>query len=398
MTSFQRQLNLYGFRRLTKGQESGSYFHPQFQRNREDLISQVRRVPPKTFLATLEEVIAATNSHRVNRGRGRPTKESALTPGGQAQPAKTASVTPVTKTPVNNNTDAPERSRRNGLRSSTTVNKSISEGLAPLTIPPYQPHVTPAYKSAALRPYATAPSPLAFYPSMRSHGSSHIGYMRDSMPLLLSPTHRAHDDFSDLCPDLIGSPFLSHTLVDSGMLLSAYGDLNEALASPMGVSGPIGDYLTGSMDSLDGGMEGQKNLLDSLTTATDAPPQVTPVRYHCGNTELSVENISANIEKSLPSSLHLPALPAATAAASVPIHSNDWLSGHGADAFDALIDFLCPTTSDAYRDPINSADNHITSSSSASAPGNTPTPDAAPTDCITHKDTTTTMITSTQCA
>lgn len=47
MTSFQRQLNLYGFRRVTKGDDAGSYFHPKFQRGRRDLVSEVKRLPGK---------------------------------------------------------------------------------------------------------------------------------------------------------------------------------------------------------------------------------------------------------------------------------------------------------------------------------------------------------------
>ncbi|CAM9146287.1 unnamed protein product, partial [Pylaiella littoralis] len=47
-SSFQRQLNLYGFRKIVKGRESGCYMHPSFQRDRPDLLSEVKRgvVPP----------------------------------------------------------------------------------------------------------------------------------------------------------------------------------------------------------------------------------------------------------------------------------------------------------------------------------------------------------------
>ena len=38
LTSFQRQLNLYGFRRITKGEDQGAYFHPKFQHERQDLL------------------------------------------------------------------------------------------------------------------------------------------------------------------------------------------------------------------------------------------------------------------------------------------------------------------------------------------------------------------------
>lgn len=45
MTSFQRQLNLYGFRRITKGDDSGAYFHPKFQQNKMELLCEIKRQP-----------------------------------------------------------------------------------------------------------------------------------------------------------------------------------------------------------------------------------------------------------------------------------------------------------------------------------------------------------------
>jgi len=48
MTSFQRQLNLYGFRRVTKGDDIGSYYHPKFQKGRRDLMVEIKRLPGKS--------------------------------------------------------------------------------------------------------------------------------------------------------------------------------------------------------------------------------------------------------------------------------------------------------------------------------------------------------------
>jgi HSF-type DNA-binding len=47
ISSFQRQLNLYDFRRLTVGSDKGSYYHEFFIRNRPDLLSKVRRIKVK---------------------------------------------------------------------------------------------------------------------------------------------------------------------------------------------------------------------------------------------------------------------------------------------------------------------------------------------------------------
>ncbi|CAM9199871.1 unnamed protein product [Chrysoparadoxa australica] len=47
-SSFQRQLNLYGFRKLVKGREGGCYFHPYFVRGAPALLKDVKRgvMPP----------------------------------------------------------------------------------------------------------------------------------------------------------------------------------------------------------------------------------------------------------------------------------------------------------------------------------------------------------------
>ena len=45
LTSFQRQLNLYGFRRVTKGEDQGAYFHPKFQYGDGNAVSEIRRLP-----------------------------------------------------------------------------------------------------------------------------------------------------------------------------------------------------------------------------------------------------------------------------------------------------------------------------------------------------------------
>lgn len=41
-SSFQRQLNLYGFRKVVKGRESGCYMHPSFLRDNPEKLTEVR--------------------------------------------------------------------------------------------------------------------------------------------------------------------------------------------------------------------------------------------------------------------------------------------------------------------------------------------------------------------
>lgn len=41
--SFQRQLNCYGFKKISKGNDKGCYFHPYFRTGREDLLPKLKR-------------------------------------------------------------------------------------------------------------------------------------------------------------------------------------------------------------------------------------------------------------------------------------------------------------------------------------------------------------------
>jgi HSF-type DNA-binding len=43
LTSFQRQLNLYGFRRITQGADAGAYYHEMFLRGRPSLSQRMMR-------------------------------------------------------------------------------------------------------------------------------------------------------------------------------------------------------------------------------------------------------------------------------------------------------------------------------------------------------------------
>ena len=53
-TSFQRQLNLYGFKRITKGEDCGAYYHPKFHRGRKDLLNEIKRIPNKSLAGYID--------------------------------------------------------------------------------------------------------------------------------------------------------------------------------------------------------------------------------------------------------------------------------------------------------------------------------------------------------
>ena len=53
--SFQRQLNLYGFRRIIKGKDHGAYFHPSFKQNSPHLIPEIKRLTKKSSNAVTYE-------------------------------------------------------------------------------------------------------------------------------------------------------------------------------------------------------------------------------------------------------------------------------------------------------------------------------------------------------
>jgi HSF-type DNA-binding len=62
LTSFQRQLNLYGFRRVTKGPDSGAYRHEMFHREFPDRCLQMKRTKQKGSASPLLRGRARSNS------------------------------------------------------------------------------------------------------------------------------------------------------------------------------------------------------------------------------------------------------------------------------------------------------------------------------------------------
>lgn len=70
LTSFQRQLNLYGFRRITKGPDSGGYYHPTFLRHQPNAIDSIKRMVRKgeRDIAPTPPYVYPKSSRANNRG------------------------------------------------------------------------------------------------------------------------------------------------------------------------------------------------------------------------------------------------------------------------------------------------------------------------------------------
>jgi hypothetical protein len=43
VASFQRQLNLYGFKKIFRGEEKDCYCHPYFKKDNKELLSYIKR-------------------------------------------------------------------------------------------------------------------------------------------------------------------------------------------------------------------------------------------------------------------------------------------------------------------------------------------------------------------
>lgn len=62
LASFQRQLNLYGFRRISEGKEKGGYFHKFFIKGKRSLTKRIRRK------STASRSAASTSARRFSNG------------------------------------------------------------------------------------------------------------------------------------------------------------------------------------------------------------------------------------------------------------------------------------------------------------------------------------------
>jgi len=74
-SSFQRQLNLYGFRKISKGSEMGCYIHEYFHRDGMDDLTYVRRTPQAPSVR--QDVAKVQKKHKLDGGGASSTKKQA---------------------------------------------------------------------------------------------------------------------------------------------------------------------------------------------------------------------------------------------------------------------------------------------------------------------------------
>eukprot|EP01031_Cornospumella_fuschlensis_P034334 gene34334-41559_t len=173
LTSFQRQLNLYGFRRLTKGEDQGCYFHPKFQRRRRDLLSEIKRMPIKGSLPTYDQLRSYSNKLPTERyrsarrgGTGESTAEVNVQQGVMPPPVQRVE----TRASVRQmHAVAPGR------------REDVQAPIAPATTHSYPPHIPQGQsQSLAGNTYPAYPAASSAAPVRMSKLTQNFGFGRNN--------------------------------------------------------------------------------------------------------------------------------------------------------------------------------------------------------------------------
>lgn len=132
MTSFQRQLNLYGFKRIcNKGPEAGAYYHDLFLRDQQDLCHQMKRLPAKSDGSQQSSSLTrSTANHR--RPRSSSTSEANINNNNNHNNNKQSN----SYNPFSSTTITPELGPSPSLESIPLHHCDYSANAPPLHLPP----------------------------------------------------------------------------------------------------------------------------------------------------------------------------------------------------------------------------------------------------------------------
>jgi hypothetical protein len=139
LASFQRQLNLYGFRRILKGEEQGAYFHSQFMRDRPDLVADIKRIACKS---THESFYDANQANRMAQHMTAPIKSSSHTLPSINTEGTTASTSSPLASPQNGSQDKLPVGSMSKLTQRFGYASSGSKNISGVGDVPYAPYKT----------------------------------------------------------------------------------------------------------------------------------------------------------------------------------------------------------------------------------------------------------------
>lgn len=317
---------MYGFRRVAKGEDQGAYFHPKFQRGRKDMVSEIKRLPAKSTLPSLEDVMNA-QQQQLPAVRSNATKKKATPPPHHETPVeikKAPVVVPVPEIPGVRRAARLRKYNEVDTTAATIENEHVAKKARP-TSPSHSygsAHTTDGASSMGDSKYDQAvvkPTSKSKNTTNNSKGSPvhHHQHLQSPVPYPISVADvPGKCDYLDLP---LGSPLFSSDLL-----------IDTTVPAPTRIYPSDFDCLTVS----DGNQAADYSLVSPTSvvpTYADMHRKFGPgagVHFNCATTDLS-------------SATHMSVGGMGNVgAAALSVNSERWVPH--ADAIDELLDFLSP--------------------------------------------------------